>query len=155
MIFAVSIEEFAMRKHCSICALLVTLLGRGAGSDDSAYIPSKRVDIRDFGARINGVTDDSRAIQDAIDNCEFSGGGVVELPPGTILLEDQITIRSSNIILMGAGKNETIIKIPHSLKYYDLQAAQMMTPIPDPRVSFKSKDGGSGVAVGVPMLQTS
>ncbi|KAI8103694.1 hypothetical protein M9435_005028 [Picochlorum sp. BPE23] len=137
-----------MRKHCSICALLVTLLGlaqanlsaamdlrspgvmsldwsyagRAAGSDDYAYIPSKRIDIRDFGARIDGVTDDSRAIQDAIDNCEFSGGGVVELPPGTILLEDQITISSSNIILRGAGKNETIIKIPHSLKYYDLQA---------------------------------
>jgi hypothetical protein len=44
------------------------------------------------------------------------------MPAGTILLESQVTIESSNVVLRGAGVGKTLIKIPHSMKYYDLQA---------------------------------
>ncbi|MGD9920673.1 MAG: glycosyl hydrolase family 28-related protein [Pseudorhodoplanes sp.] len=39
-------------------------------------------DVRQFGARGDGASDDSRAIQTAIDRASAAGGGVVEFPPG-------------------------------------------------------------------------
>lgn len=45
------------------------------------------LDVRDFGARGNGITDDAPAIQKAIDACPF--GGTVLLPAGAVYrLED-------------------------------------------------------------------
>ena len=96
--------------------------GRAGGETSPLFVSSMRADIRSYGALVDGMTDDSDAIQKAIDACAMNGGGVVELPPGKIVIKDQVTIRSSNIILRGAGKNETTIIIPHSLKYYDLMA---------------------------------
>jgi hypothetical protein len=39
-------------------------------------------DVRQFGAKGDGSSDDSRAIQTAIDRASAAGGAVVELPPG-------------------------------------------------------------------------
>ena len=97
--------------------------GHRAGEKGSDfYRPSKRFDVKSFGAKINGVTDDSNALQNAIDACGNAGGGTVEIPSGTLLLEGQVKIRYSNVLVRGAGKGKTIIKIPHSLSYYDLMA---------------------------------
>jgi hypothetical protein len=41
--------------------------------------------IRDYGARSDGKTDDAPAIQAAIDACAKAGGGVVYVPPGDYL----------------------------------------------------------------------
>ncbi len=43
-------------------------------------------DVRSFGARGDGKTDDSRAIQAALDAARVAGGGVVYVPPGTYLV---------------------------------------------------------------------
>jgi len=51
-----------------------------------AKAPSFRVDVRDYGAKGNGSTDDYAAIQAAIDACGTSGGTVV-FPRGTYLLD--------------------------------------------------------------------
>lgn len=42
-------------------------------------------DVRDFGAKGNGLTKDTAAIQKAIDAANVSGGGVVRLGAGTFL----------------------------------------------------------------------
>ena len=72
-----------------------------------------------YGAVMDGVTDDGAAIQDAIDDCGARGGGTVEVPEGIALVERTLVISSDNVVLRGAGKGETTIKIPHSLLYYD------------------------------------
>jgi len=72
-----------------------------------------------YGAVMDGVTDDGAAIQDAIDDCGAGGGGTVEVPEGIALVERTLVISSDNVVLRGAGKGETTIKIPHSLLYYD------------------------------------
>lgn len=41
--------------------------------------------VRTYGATGDGTTDDTSAVQDAIDACQANGGGVVAFPPGTYL----------------------------------------------------------------------
>jgi polygalacturonase len=64
--------------------------------------------VRDFGAKGNGKTVDTKAIQAAIDKAASTGGGVVLFPPGqyvsgSIILKDYITLRFENgSILLGS-----------------------------------------------------
>lgn len=53
--------------------------------------------VRDFGAKGDGLTVDSHAIQKAIDICSSKGGGTVNVPAGTylsatIVLKDNVTL---------------------------------------------------------------
>lgn len=56
------------------------------GEARAAPEPSRRsgttFDVRQFGAKGDGSSDDSRAIQTAIDRASAAGGAVVEFPPG-------------------------------------------------------------------------
>jgi len=56
-----------------------------AASASLQWVPSTGVDVRDYGAVGDGVTDDYDAIQAAISACGVNGGTVV-FPPGTYLL---------------------------------------------------------------------
>jgi hypothetical protein len=58
-------------------------------------------DIRDFGAKPDGQTICTQAIQAAIDKCAAEGGGTVYLPPGrfltsTLFMKSGITLRLDN-----------------------------------------------------------
>jgi hypothetical protein len=64
----------------------------------------------------NGSQDDSRNIQNSIDFAA-SGGGVVQLPSGTCLLANSLSMRS-NVVLQGAGKNNTILKYKSNYPIY-------------------------------------
>ena len=56
----------------------------------------------------NGLVDDTPAIQAAID-LVATGGGVLQLPPGTCRLTGSIKLKS-RVVLQGAGKNRTVLK---------------------------------------------
>lgn len=77
-----------------------------------ASAPGPFWDVRDFGARGDGRTLDTEAIQKAIDACAESGGGVVRLPPGrylsgTIRLRSQVTLElTAGARLMGTTNLE-------------------------------------------------
>lgn len=60
------------------------------------------VSVKDFGAKGDGVTDDTAAIQAAVDACSANGGGVVYFPFGTYILTAKI-IGASNIFLKTYG----------------------------------------------------
>ena len=51
----------------------------------SAIAAGKDFNVKHFGAKGNGKTMDSPAIQKAIDRCSESGGGKVIVPAGTYL----------------------------------------------------------------------
>jgi hypothetical protein len=63
------------------------------------------VSVADFGATGDGITDDTSAIQAAIDAIEAIGGGSVLLPTGVYLVSDAITIDSEGVELFGVGSN--------------------------------------------------
>lgn len=64
------------------------------------------VSVKDFGAVGNGVTEDTAAIQSAIDAVNSGGGGVVYLPKGDYLV-GQINLKS-NVSLFGEGKSSAL-----------------------------------------------
>lgn len=68
-----------------------------------------RFDVRDFGAKGDGVTDDADAIQTALDK-----KGLVYFPKGVFLVKKTLTIPSDTTIV-GAGIDETIIRADVSI----------------------------------------
>ena len=63
---------------------------------------AKVFDVRQLGATGDGKTLDTAAIQKALDDCEKSGGGIVELPAGTYLSRP-IFLRSGTTLQLDTG----------------------------------------------------
>lgn len=72
--------------------------------------------VKQFGAIANGVVDDTKAIQTAIDSVAKNGGGTIFFPEGTykILIQPQasraLTIYK-NVALKGEGYQKSVIKL--------------------------------------------
>ena len=62
-----------------------------------------------YNATGDGVTDDTAALQSAIDGSYASGGGIVFLPKGIYMQSSTLTIYS-NVHLLGAGERVSIIR---------------------------------------------
>ena len=67
------------------------------------------INVKDYGATGDGVTDDTAAIQAAIDASEAAGGGIVYFPPGDYRTTSVLTVDNVGVTLMGAGRQATII----------------------------------------------
>jgi hypothetical protein len=64
--------------------------------------------VLDFGATGNGSTDDTAAIQAAINAVGNTGGGIVYFPEGTYRVTSELTITFYGVTLEGAGRGTTI-----------------------------------------------
>ena len=68
----------------------------------SLTVSAKEYNVIDFGAKANGTTKDTKAVQTAIDACTQAGGGTVLIPSGktvvigTIYLKDFVTLKIEN-----------------------------------------------------------
>jgi hypothetical protein len=72
-------------------------------------------DVRAYNAKGDGVTDDTAAIQSALDAAADLGGGTVFLPAGTYVITSSLVV-GTYVILAGAGSARTMI---------DMSSAQM------------------------------
>lgn len=106
----------------AIAAVAPAALGEGARSRAVAWF-----DVRSHGARGDGVTDDSKAIQGALDAARQAGGGVVFVPAGTYIVappgpaENGVRLGSltigSNVWLRGEGRS-SVLKVKGGIGSY-------------------------------------
>ncbi len=73
--------------------------------------PDKVLDVREFGARGDNVTDDSEAFRRALEAVERNGGGVVYCPAGTYRLSGTVRL-PRRVVIRGDGKDVTWLKWP-------------------------------------------
>jgi hypothetical protein len=64
--------------------------------------PSPWIDVKAYGAKGDGSTDDTAALQSAI-NVVGSNGGTVFFPPGSYYIKSSLSSTASNLVLQGAG----------------------------------------------------
>src|SRR5580693_20002 len=86
-----------MKKFCAVLSLSVAVCGVAAVPPEA-----KTFDVREFGAKADGVTFDTEAIQKALDACGRSGGGTVTFSPGTYLSKP-LTLRTKSTVLLEEG----------------------------------------------------
>jgi polygalacturonase len=84
------------------CRLLPVALGFVVTGALAQASEPKVFEVRHFGAKGDGKTLDTVAIQKALDECGRAGGGVVRIPAGTYLSQP-IEIRSKTTLLLEHG----------------------------------------------------
>lgn len=69
--------------------------------------------VKDFGAVGDGEHDDTQAFKDAIAKTE---SGAILVPPGRYVITDILWIRKPNVVLRGAGPEESVLYFPKPLE---------------------------------------
>ena len=83
----------------AIAGVIMTLPAMAAG---------KVCDARTYGAKADGATKDTKAIQAAIDDCASAGGGTVKLAGGTFL-SAPIVLKSN--VTLDIAKGATLSRL--------------------------------------------
>ncbi len=89
---------------------MLTLVLVGAGFVGTEVLENSVYDVRAYGARGDGVSNDSAAIQAAI-NAASAVGGTVTVPAGTFAVNSTISLKSG-VTVRGAGIDRTILFMP-------------------------------------------
>ena len=118
-----------------VCALmtvaLITIINIDCTALDNFVLPADATvwDVTDYGAIGDGITDDTSAIQTAIDaamnsNDRYSAPKMIYMPNGTYLISDSLEARLFNtttwngwragLFLQGQSQNGTIIKLANN-----------------------------------------
>ena len=71
------------------------------------------VSVKKFGARGDGVTDDTRAFLQALASVHQ---GAIEIPPGRYVITNILEITRSRVVLRGAGPDKTFLCFPIPLQ---------------------------------------
>jgi hypothetical protein len=110
------------------------------------------LDVRAYGAKGDGVTDDTNAIQAAINNASRLTGGIVFIPQGDYLVSRTLII-SAGITLQGAGPGSTRIVAANNLSGDVIGTNLTLSPtiyahwaaIKDLYVNARNQSSGEGI----------
>lgn len=83
--------------------------GIGAVTRTVASKLNDTVSVKDFGAVGDGVTDDTAAIQAAINSVGIGGGGGVYFPYGTYKVTSTLTVAYNNVSFIGANQRGALL----------------------------------------------
>ncbi|MEH7481759.1 glycosyl hydrolase family 28-related protein [Neobacillus drentensis] len=99
-----------MKKVTLLILFSLTLL--------SFYIVTKQVNnpsgssVKNYGAKGNGLTDDTKSFQKTIDSVAKNGGGDVNIPAGTYILQPIFV--KSNVNLVGENRDTVTLKLSNT-----------------------------------------
>ena len=99
--------------------------------------------IRDYGARGDGATDDTAAIQRAIEACHAAGGGIVLFPAGTYL-SGTVTLKS-NVTLEFAAQARLLGST--ELAAYPRPERDVLQVIQQPCLALIRADGATNIGL--------
>lgn len=109
------------QKWTFILLLLAGIMIAASFSIDTSK--NEVTDVKSFGAAGDGVTDDTAAIQSAINHAYSMGGGSVSIPDGTYLIDADARINmKSNITLVLSDNAVLKTKATSSPTYYVVSA---------------------------------
>lgn len=80
------------------------------------------ISVKDFGAKGDGLTIDTTAIQAAINRVAFLGGGQVYFPPGTYKIDQVLTNATTGVSFAGAGQKSIIQGTSTTLGLFSITA---------------------------------
>ena len=116
-----------MKNVLIVCVLLMSAFVIGDSVAAAKFAPEPEIfNVRAFGAVGDGVTMDTKALQDAIDACTANRGGIVWIPEGryhigTIRMKSNVTLSLDHgAILLGSQKlsdYESLVK--HNTEGFD------------------------------------
>jgi len=111
--------------------------------EETFRIPQESISVAAFGAKGDGRTDDTAAFKQAI---AAGAGKVILVPPGRFVLSDTLEIRSSNLVLRGAGSGKTVLLFTRSLE--DLRPRS--TRLNGEKTTSQWSWGGGLIMIGTP-----
>jgi hypothetical protein len=115
--------------------------GYHRGEDAIPHL-AQTANVKNFGAIGDGIADDTKAIQAAID---ATTQGAVFVPPGRYKITDYIRLSKSGVVLRGAGPGQSVLWFPSGLD--EIHPAKGKTSEGDPASAY-SFDGGFVVIQG-------
>lgn len=100
--------------------------------------------VKAYGAKGNGTSDDTAEIQKTIDAASVSGG-IVYFPPGTYYVTNALTITKPGLVFKGSGSELTIINVTSSfnlsaLGVIILASGEPGAQLEDFKISFEQPD---------------
>lgn len=107
-----TVQGFIAKLLSSAGSSVIGFVQAGTGAVMRALQAKLRevsVSITDYGAAMDGVTDDAPAWNKAIAYLASIGGGVLDIPPGKTLLNSTVVIAASGIGVRGSGSGASWI----------------------------------------------
>lgn len=106
------------RHHYFAMVLRSALIGTAVLCWGAAAQAARVCDAKAYGAKADGVTKDTKALQAAIDACASKGGGIVRLSSGTFLTAP-LVLKSH--ITLEVDPGATLLGSPDKADYPDMQ----------------------------------
>lgn len=108
-------DSWKNRIYIALCLFTCLAASCKNETDNMVYNADRTVSILDYGAVADGQTDNTKAIQAAIDDCA-KGGGTVAVPEGTYLTGPLFMKSNINLHL---EENSILLGVDRMASYYD------------------------------------
>jgi Endopolygalacturonase len=121
-----------------------------------ATVLKDQVNVMNFGAKGDGITDDTAAIQKAIDYASSNFIDTVIIPDGTFMINPTVSVKLKSKIKLNLSDNATLKAIPTSSGHYDVILIQNVNNVSvvggniiGERYSHLSINGDHGMGIGI------